>query len=168
MKTLRETLVLGPDEGRALFVGRGLGVRYMVEGLETSGALALVEHPVAPKYLAAPLHVHHREDEISYVLEGEIGAQIGDRVLRAPAGTLVFKPRDVWHTFWNPGDTPARILEIITPAGFEKYFEEVMNYFPENGPPDVAGLKALCRRYDFEMDVESVPGLLQKYGLSDV
>ena len=101
-----------------------LGVRFMVSGAQTGGRFALVEHPIRPKALAAPLHTHADEDEISYVLEGEVGMQIGDRELRAGPGTLVFKPRGVPHAFWNPGEAPARMLELISPAGFERYFEE--------------------------------------------
>ena len=76
--------------------------------------------------LAAPLHRHAREDEYSYVLEGSMGALLGDEELVAGPGDLVFKPRNQWHTFWNAGDAPARILEIISPAGFEKYFDELV------------------------------------------
>ena len=80
---------------------------------------------MSPRALAAPLHQHNREDEYSYVLEGKMGALLGDEVLVAEAGDLVFKPRDQWHTFWNAGDEPCRILEIIAPAGFERFFEEL-------------------------------------------
>jgi mannose-6-phosphate isomerase-like protein (cupin superfamily) len=91
-----------------------LGVRFMVSGAQTEGRFALVEHPIRPKALAAPLHTHADEDEISYVVEGA-GMQIGDRELRAGPGTLVFKPRGIPHAFWNPGDTPARMLELTSP-----------------------------------------------------
>ena len=76
---------------------------------------------MSARALAAPLHRHAREDEYSYILEGSMGALLGDEDLVAGPGDLVFKPRNQWHTFWNAGDEPARILEIISPAGFEKY-----------------------------------------------
>ena len=82
---------------------------------------------MSPRALAAPLHRHTREDEYSYVLEGRVGALLGDEVLVASPGDLIFKPRNQWHTFWNAGDEPARILEIISPAGFERFFGELVD-----------------------------------------
>ena len=92
--------VLGPAEGKAGFLG-SIGVRFMIDGDTTGGGFSLVEHPMAPHALAAPLHRHLREDEYSYVLEGRMGALLGDDVLEAGPGDLVFKPRGEWHTFWN-------------------------------------------------------------------
>lgn len=77
--------------------------------------------PLAPKALAAPMHRHHREDEYTYVLEGRIGAILGDEEVVAEPGDLTFKPRNQWQTFWNAGDEPASVLEIISPAGLEQF-----------------------------------------------
>src|SRR3954453_18408932 len=115
--------VLGPADGTAGTL-RAIGVRFMVGGAESGGGFSLVEHPMPPHALAAPLHKHSREDEYSYVLEGRMGALLGDDEVYAEAGDLVFKPRDQWHTFWNAGDEPCRILEIIAPGGFENFFDE--------------------------------------------
>ena len=95
----------------------------MIDGAEAGERFSLVEHPMSPRALAAPLHRHTREDEYSYVLEGRMGALLGDDVVEAGPGDLVFKPRNQWHTFWNAGDEPCRILEIISPAGFERFFQ---------------------------------------------
>jgi gentisate 1,2-dioxygenase len=76
--------------------------------------------------LCAPLHRHTREDAYSYVLTGRVGALLGDDVLVSGPGDLIFKPRNQWHTFWNAGDEPARILEIISLEGFEKYFAKLV------------------------------------------
>src|SRR5881227_670081 len=116
--------MVGPTDGKAGFLG-SIGVRFMIDGDETGRGFSLVEHPMSARALAAPLHRHTREDEYSYVLEGRMGALLGDGVLEAAPGDLVFKPRNQWHTFWNAGDEPCRILEIIAPAGFEHYFEEL-------------------------------------------
>ena len=102
-----------------------LGVRFMIEGATTGGAFSLVEHPLPPRALGAPVHTHRNEDEYSYVLEGRIGVQLGDEVLEAGPGDLVFKPRGIAHAFWNAGDEPARLLEMISPAGFENYFRDL-------------------------------------------
>ena len=83
--------------------------------------------------------------------------------MREP-GDLVFKPRGQWHTFWNAGDEPARILEIISPAGFERYFAEVVELL-EAGPPEPSALGDIAARYGLEVDRESIPRLTAEYGL---
>src|SRR5690348_14364110 len=155
--------IVGPNDGNAGFLG-SIGVRWMIDGAETGQGFSLVEHPMSPRALAAPLHMHTREDEYSYVLEGKMGALLGDEVVVAEAGDLVFKPRNQWHTFWNAGDEPCRILEIIAPAGFEKFFEELdaMGGALQAEPEELGKLNA---RYDLEMDPESVPGLLERFNL---
>jgi quercetin dioxygenase-like cupin family protein len=155
--------VVGPRDGKAGFLG-SIGVRFMIDGEETDQGFSLVEHPMSPRALAAPLHRHNREDEYSYVLEGKVGALLGDEVLVAEPGDLVFKPRNQWHTFWNAGDEPARILEIIAPAGFERFFEELSD-MGGAVQADPEALGELCRRYELEMDPDSIPGLLERFDL---
>lgn len=155
--------VLGPHDGPKGFLG-SIGVRFMVDGAETAGGFSLVEHPLAPRALAAPLHRHTREDEYSFILEGRVGALLGDEVVFGEPGDLVFKPRDQWHTFWNAGDEPARLLEIIAPAGFEQFFAELvaMGGVAQAPPEAVAGLS---ERYGLEMRPETVPGLCERFGV---
>jgi quercetin dioxygenase-like cupin family protein len=155
--------VVGPRDGKAGFLG-SIGVRFMVDGGESGGGFSLVEHPISPRALAAPLHRHTREDEYSYVLEGRLGALLGDEVVRGGPGDLIFKPRGQWHTFWNDGDEPARILEIISPAGFERFFEEVVDLGRMTQPDPAAGAD-LQARYELEVDASSVPGLVARFGL---
>jgi mannose-6-phosphate isomerase-like protein (cupin superfamily) len=152
--------VIGPNDGEAGFLG-SIGVRFMVGGDDSGGGFSLVEHPMGPKALAAPLHRHSREDEYSYVLEGRMGALLGDEVLEAGPGDLVFKPRNQWHTFWNAGEEPCRVLEIISPAGFEGFFAEMVR----GAPADAEQAAALSERYGLEMRSESVPELLDRFGL---
>jgi hypothetical protein len=98
------------------------------------------------------------------VLEGSVGALLGDEVLVAEPGDLVFKPRGQWHTFWNAGDTPARILEIISPAGFEDFFVELDGLGGAiEATPDA--LADLCARYELDMQPDTVPGLLERFDL---
>ncbi|HLH50485.1 MAG TPA: cupin domain-containing protein [Roseiarcus sp.] len=136
----------------------------MVGGEDCGNRLALVEHPLPPKALAAPLHRHHREDEYSFVLEGRIGAMLGESVVVGEVGDLIFKPRHQWHTFWNAGDAPARILEIISPGGFENYFRELAAEL-SGGPPDPQRLASLCARYEIDMDMSSVPKLVERFAV---
>ena len=155
--------VIGPSDGKAGFLG-SIGVRFMIDGEDAGGDFSLVEHPLSPRALAAPLHRHTREDEYSFVLEGRMGGLLGDDVVEAGPGDLVFKPREEWHTFWNAGEGTCRILEIIAPAGFEHFFEELvdMGGVLNAAPEDVA---ALSDRYGLEMKPETVPGLLERFGL---
>ena len=136
----------------------------MIWGAETGGTFSLVEHPIPPRTLVAPLHLHEREDEYSYVLEGRMGALLGKDVVYAEPGDLVFKPRNQWHTFWNAGDEPCRILEIIAPAGFERFFQE-LDGLGGAIKADPAELAALNARYGLEMQPETVPDLLERFGL---
>ena len=94
--------VLGPDEGQ--FVNLlALGVRFMIDGKTTNGG-STWSTPLPPRALGAPLHTHRNEDEYSYIIEGRVGLQLGDDVLVAEAGDLVFKPRRIPHAFWNAED----------------------------------------------------------------
>jgi quercetin dioxygenase-like cupin family protein len=155
--------VLGPHDGKTGFLG-SIGVRFMIDGSDAAERFSLVEHPMGPRALAAPLHRHNREDEYSWVIEGHVGALLGEEVLIGSPGDLIFKPRGQWHTFWNAGDEPARILEIISPAGFEQFFAELVDLGgAAQARPDT--FAALCARYELEMDPESVPELLDRFGL---
>ena len=156
--------VLGPKDGEVAGAPESRTDRFMIDGADTAGRLSVVEHTLPPHVLAGPLHYHSREDEYSYVLEGHVGALLGDEVLVGSPGDLIFKPRNQWHTFWNAGDEPARILEIISPAGFERFFEELVELGGvTRADPDT--LADLCGRYELEMDPDSVPGLLERFDL---
>jgi len=155
--------VLGPKDGKAGFLG-SIGVRFLIDGDESGGGFSLVEHPMSARALAAPLHRHTREDEYSYVIEGQVGALLGDDVVIGGPGDLIFKPRNQWHTFWNAGDEPARLLEIISPAGFEQFFAELVA-LGGVAQAEPRTLAALSDRYGLELDPDSIPDLLQRFGL---
>lgn len=155
--------VLGPGEGEVVNLF-ALGVRFMIDGATTRGAFSLVEHPLPPRALGAPLHTHRNEDEYSYVLEGRIGVQLGDEVLEAGPGELVFKPRGVAHAFWNAGDEPARLLELISPAGFESYFRELAPLLAA-AERDEAAIGEVVARYDLDIDFGTIPTLAERHGL---
>jgi mannose-6-phosphate isomerase-like protein (cupin superfamily) len=154
---------LGPADGKLVDLST-IGVRFMAWTEETGGGFSLVEHPMPPRHLAAPVHRHSREDEYSFVLEGRMGALLGDETVLAEAGDFVFKPRDQWHTFWNAGDEPARILEIICPGGFEHYFDEMAAAVAEHGP-DPAVIAPIATRYGVEFDFEPVAALVEEHNI---
>ena len=155
--------IIGPGDGTSVDLG-GLGARFLIAADETDERFSLVEHPMAPRALGSPLHKHANEDEYSFVLEGRMGAQLGDDVIYGEPGDLIFKPRGQWHAFWNAGDEPARILELISPGGFEGYFADLAEVFAA-GPPDPEKLGAVAAKYQLEVDPDSVPRLAEEHGL---
>lgn len=156
-------LKLTPGEGRRADLVT-LGNRFMIDAAQTDGRFALIEHTIAPRALAAPMHVHEREDEYSFVLAGRMGAQVGDDVVEARPGDLVFKPRGIWHAFWNPGDEETHVLELISPGEFAGYFEELAPIIAAENP-DFAKLAEIQARYGLTMDMDSIGRLVQEHGL---
>ena len=144
----REFLI-PPGAGRSMSLLRGAGIIVKLASQDTKGAVTMIEHTSEPGGFAGPPHLHHTEDEIAYVLEGEVTVQVGGEQLRAPAGSIVVKPREVPHTFWNSGKSTARVLEIISPAGIESYFEEIAAVM-EAGPPDMGRIQEIAGKYKME------------------
>jgi mannose-6-phosphate isomerase-like protein (cupin superfamily) len=148
------------------FVDLGsVGVRFVASGEQTGAPFSVVEHPIPPRSLVAPMHRHSHEDEYSYVLEGRLGAQLGDEVVYAEVGELVSKPRGQWHTFWNPDRDPCRVLEIISPGGFEGFFADLAAAQSSRGF-DRVQLRELGARYGVTFDTDSVPRLCTEHGLT--
>lgn len=150
--TLRDVreVVVPPGEGQRL----GPGTTLKLRSEQTGGAFALLEGYVPPRTQGAPLHMHTREDETFYILEGALKFRVGNRTITATAGNTVFLPRGIPHTFCNPFDMPARMLGIITPGGFERFFEdqmELMKSVPEGGRPDPAAFGAIAHKYGGEL-----------------
>ncbi len=154
--------VLPAGEGDTSSLG-GVRDRFMIDGADTSGRFALVEHLFASRALAAPMHRHHEEDEYSYVLTGRIGAIIEGREVEAGAGDLLFKPRGQWHTFWNAGDEPARCLELISPAGLEELFRSFATLTGEPAPEELAQMAA---KYGCEIDFPATFPVVERHRLS--
>lgn len=143
-----------------------VGARFIMSGEPSEGRFSVVEHPIAPRGLAAPVHLHTREDEFSFILEGRWGFQLGSDVVFAEPGDLVYKPRDVWHTFWNATDQPARLLEIISPAGFEQLFVDLAELL-ETDPENNEAVTALGVAYGLETDMEATAQVVAEHGLAE-
>src|SRR5262245_7144149 len=142
-----------------------IGVVFKLWGRDTGGALSIVEHPF-PVGALVPPHLHTREDEYSIVTEGEIGFRSGDREVVLGAGGYITKPRGELHAMWNAGRTPARMIEIISPAGFENFFREVAD-LADADPPDPGTVAALTARYGLEFrDAGWLPEVVARYGLT--
>jgi mannose-6-phosphate isomerase-like protein (cupin superfamily) len=153
-KTFADLQFVEPGGGRPLwFLRNRIDVKATADS--TGGAFGLVESLIAPGF-SPPLHVHHREDESFYILEGEVTMQCGEKRFRASAGAFVFLPRDVPHTFVVEGDRPARMLTLLTPGGGEGVFIEggrppEGEGLPPATPPDVDALRRVSGRFGAEI-----------------
>lgn len=114
--------VVRPQDGTAIQGPAGGPLVFKVRGEQTGGRLTAIENTIAPGD-GPPVHVHEAEDEIWFVLEGGLRFVIGGEEADAPQGTFVFVPRGVAHAFTNPGQEPARMLILFTPAGMERFFD---------------------------------------------
>jgi quercetin dioxygenase-like cupin family protein len=155
--------VVRPGEGRVGELG-SIGVAFKLWGSDTGGALAVVEHPFPVGALVWP-HRHTREDEYSIVTAGEIGFRSGDREVVLGAGGYLTKPRGELHAMWNAGDVPARMIEIISPAGFEDFFRKVVELTAAGNPAPEDGL-ALAAAYGLEFEnPDWLPDVVARFGL---
>ena len=163
MQPIQHATVVSPGEGDLVDL-RGLGVHFKIDAAHTGGRFSIVEHPIEPRRLIPP-HVHRNEDEYSFVIEGVVGARIGDDIVEGGPGTYIIKPRNIPHTFWNPGDTPARLLEIISPSGFEDYFRELWEMI-RSGTFSPERRASVAARYDLpSAGTDWVPELKARFGL---
>jgi quercetin dioxygenase-like cupin family protein len=145
---------LKPGEGPAIWFLRNR-MTVKATAATTGGTFGLVETTIAPGF-SPPLHVHHREDEAFYVLEGELTMQCGERTFQATAGAFVWLPRDVPHSFVVEGDRPARMLTLLTPGGGEGIFIDAgrpaeHEGLPPAAPPDIALLQRVNAQYGAEI-----------------
>ena len=154
--------VLAAGAGRLVPSLGHVANRFMIDGTDAGGRLAVLQHHFEPKALAAPMHRHHDEDEYTFVLSGRIGAVLGDQEAFGEPGDLIFKPRGQWHTFWNDTDEPAVVLEIISPAGLEDLFKS-FEHLTEPPTPEV--MAGLAGKYHCDLDFESTFPLVQRHGL---
>jgi quercetin dioxygenase-like cupin family protein len=159
--------VVQPGEGRTGGLVPGVGVIFKIDGDDTGSAISIVEHPFAVGALVPP-HIHTREDELSYVLEGEIGFRSNDQQVVLSAGGYIVKPRGELHAMWNAGSTPARMIEVIAPSGFERFFAGLVD-LTDAGPPDPQAVADLSDRYgllDPEQDPDWLAEIIDRYGLT--
>ena len=125
----------------------GTGDRYtfLAVGAQTGGAYFIFE-AIVPPGVGPPPHIHRREEEAFYILEGTLDITLGDKQLKASAGDFVHTPRGTVHTFRNAGNVNARMLVVCSPAGLEKYFEEVFEPVQDlsASPPPVTDALIAC------------------------
>lgn len=153
-----------PGGGRTISLGP-LGLIFKVMGDATHGSLTVIEHILPPGLIAGPPFLHRREDIASYVLEGNLTVWIDNQVKELSTGSMIIKPRNTFHTFWNSGPGIVRCLEIVSPAGFENYLLELSQIL-EKGPIDPQIRSELWSKYDVEYDLVQLPKLMERYQVS--
>jgi quercetin dioxygenase-like cupin family protein len=157
--------VVQPGEGRRGGLMPGVGVIFKIDGADSGGALAIVEHPFEVGGLVPP-HIHHREDEFSVVLEGEIGFRSEQKEVVLGPGGYIVKPRGEVHAMWNAGKTPARMIEVISPAGFEDLFRSVVD-LTERGEAEMSRIVELANRYEVPLaEPDWLADVIERYQLS--
>ena len=156
------TRLIRAGEGEILGPPRGVRDRFVIDSREWGGRFALVEHLLAPRSIAAPMHRHSREDEFSIILEGRVWARLGDLEVVAEVGDVVVKPRDEWHTFWNAADEPARLMELITPGGLEELFRTIDHI---EGEFDFASDPRILP-YGCDVDMDATVPIIEQHALS--
>ncbi len=160
--------IVQPGEGLVLEPASpgDIGVVFKLWGADTGGAVSIVEHPFPVGSLVLP-HLHTREDEYSIVTEGEIGFRSGDREVVLGAGGYITKPRNELHAMWNAGDVPARMIEVISPAGFENFFQELSELLATTESPEMAEIAALAANYGLQFGEPAwLPDVIERYGLT--
>jgi mannose-6-phosphate isomerase-like protein (cupin superfamily) len=159
----RGPLVDTPAASEWLSLGP-ISARLLVRSQSVGGAFGLIESPIEAGVLAAPMHVHSKEDGWWYVLEGNFAAQIGDETVEAESGAFVHGPRGIAHTYWNPGPGSARYLELFAPGGLEEYFQQIAALLAAD-PPEILKILELPASYGLELIWDSVAELQDKHGV---
>jgi mannose-6-phosphate isomerase-like protein (cupin superfamily) len=162
--TERRTGIVRNSQASTLVTGP-LGAYLLAAGAQTGGIASFVIHTLQPRALGSPVHTHRNEDEWSFVLTGAVGVELDGETSVARPDDLVLKPRGVPHAFWNAGEEPARLLEVITPAGFEGYFERLAEVLSSDGPPDLERVQDMAAAYGLDVDLSSILRLAQTHGL---
>jgi quercetin dioxygenase-like cupin family protein len=140
--------------------------RYGIAADETDGAVSMLEVTIPPRTLVKP-HMHTLEDEYTLILDGTVGARLGDETVEEiPAGSWLVKPRSIPHAMWNVTDEPARILEVVAPGGIERYFEQIAPVLTQKGPGWTQRYYELAREYGLTILDDWSDELKAKYGIT--
>jgi mannose-6-phosphate isomerase-like protein (cupin superfamily) len=152
------TTITTPSDLRAALLRRssevpslsllGTTITPLIGSDDSDGHLMLLRYTAPAGFAGPPPHVHERTDEAFHILSGTLTVTVGDRTLRAQAGDVAFVPRGVPHAFANPDPEPVTMLVIMTPAGFEEYFQDLAGLVDSGLLGDPAAMAELATRYD--------------------
>jgi quercetin dioxygenase-like cupin family protein len=146
-----KALTYQPGEAKTVALGNNI-VTFLASREDTAGVYSLTEFTILPPPIpSAPLHVHRDADEATYVLEGELQVTLGEQSMRAPKGSFFYVPKGMPHTIANTGPGAVKILVILTPPGYEGYWEEMAQHLACENAPDLAVVSSLREKYHLEM-----------------
>lgn len=164
-----------PPGGGSVAAIRNFATVTKVGAEDSGGQYSVLEHTLAPGYVAMPVHRHLRESKTFYVVAGGISVQLGERVVSAKPGATVFIPAGTRHTIWNarpedrkerggrgPGET-ARFLAVVVPGGLERYYEKVASFIREGGKPDVPSILEASAEHGVEIDMLSLLDIIERH-----
>lgn len=158
-----EPKLVPPGQGKRVKL-YGVQFEYKVESSDSGGALAVMEVTIPPKTLVKP-HNHTKEDEYSLVLSGTVGVRVGDKVMEAGEGGYLVKPRGVPHAMWNATDRPVTVIEMLSPGGLEKYFEELGPILAHEGGAGRPEYYELAETYGLKIEDDWIEELETTYGV---
>jgi len=161
----KNVVLVGPDEGAYL---PALDIAHKVTAVTSGGSMMIEEWGLPPGEMIPP-HTHSREDECSFVLEGEMMCYVGGEVLSAPQGSYVIKPRGVSHAFYNSGAGTVKVMEILTPGGaFEGYFDEYEEIVSRQMSDEehTRARAELGERYGITWHDERIPEVRASFGIA--
>jgi mannose-6-phosphate isomerase-like protein (cupin superfamily) len=146
---MSKTAVVIPPDGGENIGAFGSDIQFKLGGTNTDGGFCL-GLAATPPGGGPPLHVHHTDDELFIVVEGTLEVQSGSEWIPARAGSVVYLPRGVPHTFRNSGNTPSRHWVLTAPSGFEEFYRSAAKIFAAGTPPDFAALQALATKHGYQ------------------
>lgn len=149
------TIVRGTGEGEVIPLGEAGAVVLKAVGAETGGGLTISEFSMPPATAGPPEHLHRNWDGAFIVLDGEMTFLLDGRTHLAPAGSVIFIPRGVPHTFWNAGDAPARQVTVFSPSGIEHYFRDVTRVLATGGDDTLEAAASLMEQHDMVVPASS-------------
>lgn len=164
MTQVEANLIVHEQEGDRVQMA-DVEMRFKARSGSTASEAAVHEWSLPARRLAAPPHRHEHEDEFLYVIEGQVTVEQDGERSSAEPGTLVVLPRGRFHTFWNDGDEPARLLVVIAPGQLDGYFEEASAMIGVDKAPDMEGLAGLAQRYGLTLQFQRLPDLMREHGL---
>jgi mannose-6-phosphate isomerase-like protein (cupin superfamily) len=154
-------IVLGPEEGRSLTLGKGLRLCFKVDDAETDGRYSVSVVEVAANDAGTTAHVHREHDELFFVVAGTPSFEIEAETHETEPGSFVFVPRGSRHRWWNPGEEPSSVLDIHAPSfGFERFIHDLVE-LSATGEATPEAMATLGTRHDAHFDAG---GLEERYG----
>jgi mannose-6-phosphate isomerase-like protein (cupin superfamily) len=162
IKTDPETVFIPAGAGQKAMIGDS-SITFKLTKAQTSGTFGSSETVIPPGKLGAPPHYHKTFDEICIVLEGAVHIMVENEVYEATAGAWHLRPRNKTHTFWNSGNTPAKVIELYSPGGHEDYMKELASFFENGARPGPDKLQQLATRYDIVFQFDKLEEIMKKY-----